>query len=195
MSHRFQNVLIQLDSSLANSYHNSYNTNFTTNFDSVSCQSSESIVYSLIPAQIPYSFYGVNQYNYVLDLEEKINGNTSTRRIFLEQGNFNAYDFATMFKNCINTNSITYQILYDKHVNRYFINITTNNCSAIFKFNTGHQHNCHNLLGFELTDVNISLYITTSTKCIVMSEIANIFVKTDLGANVLLQSSLDRANY
>ena len=135
--------IIKIDSSKGDRYYNEYGTSFEYKFDPIDCDNDQCIKYNLISASIPYSFYGVNDYNDNLDITEISNNITTHRSIQLPHGNYNADQYARELLSELNgVNSIVYHIDYMKISNRFNIRIVNGSC--IMKFKTGNQKNNHN---------------------------------------------------
>ena len=90
---------LKIDSSRIPSYYNDYKTSFLYQLsETISCDMGESILYSLISATIPYTFYGLNKFNDKLDVRETIGGVVKpVRTVTISHGNYDAYSFASYF--------------------------------------------------------------------------------------------------
>lgn len=182
-------------------FNNSTLTSYSCNFDSGIIQSDQynDLYYSLINYQIPYSFYGVNSYNNVLDISEQITngGAVNTRVITIPLGNFNAYEYATILLALMNANNtMQYTLAYQKHINRYLITLTTGYRSVLL-FHSGNNNtiNNHLFMGFDgNSDITMS-YNTPmySTQCVVMSDITQIYIKCNVSSiNIISSNKTDQ---
>ena len=187
--------LIKIDSNKATTYYNDYKTSFLYQMsEPISVESGQSILYSLISATIPYTFYGLNMYNDKLDVKETINNVETTRLISIPHGNYDAYSFSKVLTQLLNTNNIGYLIAYNKINNKFSLKTTTLNTKAIFLFGTGqHKTNsCHTFLGLPKDfdfEVNNELI---ETQMITMNDIYHLQIKSDLGnQNVITADSVD----
>ena len=187
---KFKSKLIRIDSSKENEYLNDYKTSFVYDFDPITTDNNESIVYSLLSISIPYSYYSVNKYNQYLDISETINNVTNIRNTVIPAGNYTSMTYATTLLAILNNVHITYNITYNKTQNRYNISIVTPNCTAIFLFKTGANHDTCNykFLGFDKKDININSVAMLSTNCVTMSDIYYLQLKTDLDSTTTLIS-------
>ena len=89
-----KNYPFKIDSSNVSSYYNAFKTSFLYQLsEPVSCINGESILYSLISATIPYSFYGLNKWNCNLDIRETINNLPVIRTVIIPHGNYDAISF------------------------------------------------------------------------------------------------------
>ena len=187
---------LKVDSSKANNYYNSYRTAFLYPLsESISVSSGESIIYSLISATIPYAFYGLNQYNYILDVKETYNNVTHpTKTIYIPYGNYDAYSFAKKLTSLLNHQYMEYSITYNKISNKYVIYTTKNNTHAEFLFSSGpnRDKSCFIFLGFPHdADVLINNE-PMETAMIIMNDIYYLQIKSDLGnQNVMTSDSID----
>ena len=189
----FNSKVIKIDSGRATQYQNEFKTAFIYSFDSITTYAHQSIIYSVLNCSIPYSFYAVNKYNQYLDIEEKINNQTTQRTIVIPAGNYSAIDFSKTLKTLLNNPNITYEIEYNKINNRYLISITTPNATAIFKFRTGENNNesCYKFLGLIKEDLIINNVPLLSMNSIIMNDISYLQIRSDLGNNILSSSNED----
>ena len=112
----FKTKLLKLDSSKARVYYNAEKTSFQFQLEqAISVTNAESIVYSLLSAYIPYSFYSVNSQNNWLDIEEAIGTTKTTRSLEIPHGNYSAIDFARTLMGLLNKVTFKYEILYNKY--------------------------------------------------------------------------------
>ena len=188
---------LKIDSSKASSYYNSYKTSFTYSLsESITVGSGESIVYSLISCTIPYTFYGLNKYNNILDIQETIGTIVQPiKSLNIPDGNYDAYSFAKMILSLINTNpNIQYSIIYNKINNKFIIYTTKPNTSALLLFSTGpnNKASCHAFLGCP-NDADVLINNEHfETGMITMNDIYHLQIKSDLGSqNVITSDSID----
>jgi hypothetical protein len=197
MSESFRTKILKLDSSKATRYDNEYQTACLFQFDEISCRGDESLVYSLLNASIPYSWHSVNKYNQYLDIEEKINNVSTNRIIIIPAGNYSSVELAKTLTQLLTTQNpaggLVYNITYNKINNRFLINITTPNATAIFKFGTGENANesCYKLLGCLKIDLLINNVPFLSTNSVIMNDITFLQIKSDLGNNIVSSSNED----
>jgi hypothetical protein len=155
----------------------------------------ESILYSLISATIPYTFYGLNKFNDKLDVRETIAGVVKpVRTISIPHGNYDAYSFAKKLTSLLNTATIEYAITYSKISNKFIIYTVKPGTSAEFLFTSGPNKkiHCHSFLGFpDDFDVIINTQ-PLETGMITMNDIYHLQIKSDLGnQNVITSDSID----
>jgi hypothetical protein len=185
----FQSKIIKIDSSKATSYKNAYHTSFSFVLDPpISVMPANSIVFSLVSAFIPYSFYSINPNNQYLDVRETISGVSTLRTIVIPSGNYSAYDLAKTLTSMLNNKpTMTYTIIYNRTSNTYDIS-TSGTTSATFLFGSGTHRNtsCHKFLGIPADDVLIN-HIPVSTGLITMNDCYYLQIKSDLGesSNIL----------
>ena len=179
----FKSKILKIDSSQATTYLNNEKTAFRTQFQDISIENDESIVYSLISAVIPYSWYSVHKGNNVLDYSITTNNITTQHTILMAYGNYSASEYLKEFLIILNNPNII--ILYHRIQNRFSFEYTLINSSMKFLFKTGPNalKSMHRFLGFELKDVDINR--TTSTQCVIMNDIFYLYLKTDLGSSII----------
>jgi len=187
----YKSKILKIDSSKATQYYNAQQTSFLFQLEApISVTNSETIVYSLTNAYIPYSFYSVNINNCMLDIQETYTGvlqsSTTIRRfIKLPYGNYNANDFMRMLLSLLNvTNNIHYTIIYNKISNTYSISSSLNT-DSVFLFQSGLHalQSCHTFLGFPQLDTIINS-TPFQTGCITMNDIYYFQIKSDIGSGI-----------
>jgi len=194
-SHSLNVHLLKIDSSTSQSYYNSYKTAFLyTLSEGISVTSGHSIIYSLISATIPYSFYGLNKYNNMLDVKETISGVETIRNIAIPYGNYDAISFSKVLMQYLNTSTVKYLVNYNKISNKFQIKTVTIGLVSTFLFESGSNKNnsCFIFVGCpKNTDVIFNNeYVETGM--ITMSDIYHIQIKSDLGSqNVITSDSVD----
>lgn len=181
----FKTKILKIDSSKAKVYYNEEKTSFQFQLEqAISVTSAESIVYSLVSAYIPFSFYSVNFHNNMLDVEENIGSNTTTRSIEIPQGNYSSIEYARTIMGLLNTATIKYDISYHKISNTFSIRTVLPNTSAIFKFDSGPnaKRSCHIFLGLPDADTIINNE-PFQTGLITMNDIYYLQIRTDIGSS------------
>ena len=141
---------MKIDSSNVSSYYNAFKTSFLNQLsEPVSCINGESILYSLISATIPYSFYGLNKWNCNLDIRETINNLPVVRTVIIPHGNYDAIWFLKTLVQLLNTVNHIYSIVYNKINHKFNIKINTIGAKSLFLFGTGvnKEFSCYALLG------------------------------------------------
>ena len=133
MSH--ESIQIHLNSKFAKTFNNLYysDVDFETNL--IQVDDRYSIHLSVINASIPYSFYNINTTNNKLTFHEYISGTSRGLTLYIEEGNYTAYQLATyLSQNLPNTtvsyNSITNKFTFTNPVND-FIEINSSNSEKI----------------------------------------------------------------
>ena len=198
MTNRFQNIILKVDSSETDLYLNDYKTHFKYTFDAISVSHDEQIIYSLVSAVIPYSFYSVNEYNNMLDLVifKNNHGAITSENIFIEieNGNYSSNEYArelTQLLNAKNSLHAIFNITYKRIQNKFLIEVDANTTvNLLFKTGEHNKNSCHNFLGFEKENITI-LTNVFSNKCANMNEISYFHLKSDLGNNVLSSDNSD----
>ena len=188
--------LLKIDSSTSQTYYNSYKTAFLyTLSEAISVTGGHSIIYSLISATIPYSFYGLNKYNNMLDLKETLGGvELGVRSIAIPFGNYDAISFSKVLMQYLNTTTVKYLVNYNKISNKFQIKTVTVDLVSTFLFDTGINkvNSCFSFVGCpKNTDVIFNNeYIETGM--ITMNDIYHLQIKSDLGSqNVITSDSVD----
>lgn len=181
----YKSKVLKIDSSKAKQYYNEEQTAFLFQLENpISVSNNELIVYSLVSAYIPYSFYSVNSNNNKLDVRETTSNVTTTRSVEIPHGNYSANEFSRTLSQLLNTSTITYHFVYNKINNTYSVS-----CSAasIFLFQTGTHasQSCHTFLGFPAYDTIINSQ-PFSTGCITMNDIYYFQINTDIGSNNIM---------
>ena len=201
----YKTKLIKIDSSKASHYYNDFHTDFMFLLEPPICVGNdEAIVYSLLNAWVPYSFYSVNQYNQYLDvvivqkdLANSTNTKTFEESIIIPSGNYSTYDFAktiTMELNDAYTGvggmvGNQFNVVYNRINNTFNISFTSSDLVngvddyCVFQFASGdNEHrSCHKLMGFEMEDIHIESGTTHSTGLVLMNDIAYLQIKSDIG--------------
>jgi hypothetical protein len=186
----YRTKILKLDSSKARKYHNEERTAFEFQLESqISVTNAESIVYSLISAYIPFSFYSLNKNNQWLDVSETIDGVMTTRSISIPEGNYSAVDFSRALMTSLNSSTITYHIVYNRISNTFSINLTKPNTSAMFLFQSGANasRSCHSFLGLPPLDTLINSQ-PFQTGLITMNDIYYLQIRTDIGSSDNIQT-------
>ena len=181
----FKTKILKLDSSKARAYHNEEKTSFTFQLEQqISVTNAESIVYSLVSAYIPFSWYALNKYNQWLDVRETIGSVTTSRSVSIPEGNYSAVEFARTLMALLNTQTIKYDISYNRISNTFTIHTLLPNTSALFLFHSGTHAklSCHGFLGLPDSDVIINSE-PFQTGLITMNEIYYLQIRTDIGAS------------
>lgn len=179
---QYRSKILKLDSSKASTYYNQYKTSFSFDVNPpLSVSSDQVLVYSLLNAWIPYSFYAVNKYNQYLDVSETINGVTSTRTVLFPAGNYSANDWARTFTISMSTQNIKYACTYNRNNNR-FVMSTSLNTSSTFLLATGPNAStsCRKLLGLDKVDTIVD-YDGILTGLVTMNDIYYFQIKTNIG--------------
>ena len=179
----YKSKIIKIDSSKATTYFNAYQTSFSFLIDPpINVSGDEVILFSLVNAWIPYSFYSLNKYCQYLDVLESVAGVVSSRTIIIPAGNYNAYSFLNQLITLLNVGAITYTMTYNKNNNRYYIATDATNHSAMFLFGTGSNRgvSCYKFLGMPQADVVIT-NIPLLSNLIVMNDIYYLQIKSDIG--------------
>ena len=191
----FKTKILKLDSSKATKYYNEQKTVFEFALENpISVTSSESIVYSLISAYIPYSFYSVNANNHFLDVKENINNIITMRTIQIPNGNYSAVEYSRLLMSLLNTATISYSIVYNKNNNTFTISTVAASTSSIFLFETGPNHinSCHSFVGFPKLDTVIN-HDNFQSGMINMNDLYYFQIHTDIGSsnNLLTSDNTD----
>ena len=187
---------LKIDSAKSPSFYNDFKTSFLFQLsEQITCQNGESILYSLVSATIPYTFYGLNRWNDSLDVQETYNGVTQpTKTIHIPHGNYDAYSFAKKLTQLMNNQNMEYAITYNKISNKFVINTVKTNTTSLFMFATGPNKDisCHQFLGLPKTgDIEIN-NIPLETGMITMNDIYHLQIKSDLGnQNIITSDSID----
>ena len=180
----FNSKILKIDSSKVTRYLNDYKTAFQFVLEpAISVHPNQSIVYSVVNVNIPYSFYSINSYNNYLEVDEKINNITTRRTIIIPSGNYSAYDFSKILMIALNNNTITYSIQYNKNSNTYIMSISSPpTATSIFLFSTGPNKlkSIHKFLGIPTEDILIN-NVPFSTGLITMNDIYYFQLKSDIG--------------
>ena len=181
----FKTKILKLDSSKAKRYYNLEKTSFEFQLENgISVTNNESIVYSLVSAYIPYSFYSVNNDNNHLDVEETINLVITKRSIQIPPGNYSAQEYARVLMNLLHTTTISYIISYNKPSNTFIICTTLATMKSVLLFETGQHSNtsCHLFMGLPKSDTIINNE-PFQTSMINMNNIYYLQLKTDIGSS------------
>ena len=191
----YKTKILKLDSSKARSYHNEEKTSFTFQLESqVSVTSAESIVYSLVSAYIPYSFYSLNKHNQWLDVRETISSVVTSRSLQIPEGNYSAVEFSRTVMTLLNTATIKYDIAYNRISNTFTIRTLLPNTSALFLFDSGPHAStsCHSFLGLPDADTIINGE-PFQTGMINMNDTYYLQLRTDIGSsdNVVTGDGVD----
>ena len=191
----FKTKLLKLDSSKARVYYNAEKTSFQFQLEqAISVTNAESIVYSLLSAYIPYSFYSVNSQNNWLDIEEAIGTTKTTRSLEIPHGNYSAIEFARTLMGLLNKVTFKYEISYNKINNTFMIKTVLSNTSAIFRFHSGPNasKSCHIFLGLPDLDTVINTE-PFETGFVTMNDLYYFQIRTDIGSsdNVVTSDGAD----
>lgn len=181
----FKTKILKLDSSKSKKYYNKEKTSFEFQLEnSISVTNNESIVYSLVNAYIPYSFYSLNDNNNYLDVSETINNLTTTRSIQIQPGNYSAYELSRVLMGLLNTSTISYNIVYNKPSNTFTIYTASITTTSIFLFETGEhsEKSCHLFVGLPKSDTIIN-HDQFQTNMINMNNIYYLQLKSDIGSS------------
>ena len=188
----YKSKILKIDSSKAVQYYNAERTSFLFQLEvPISVTNSETIVYSLTNAYIPYSFYSVNRYNNMLDVRETVLSISTVRSIAIPHGNYSANDFSRLLTQLLTTSSVTYTITYNKNSNTFSISSSK---ASIFLFQSGTHaaQSCHNFLGLPDYDTIINTQ-PFQTGCITMNDIYYFQIKSDIGSgtNIMMSDNSD----
>ena len=186
----YRTKILKLDSSKARKYHNEERTAFEFQLESqISVTNAESIVYSLISAYIPFSFYSLNKNNQWLDVSETIDGAVALRSVSIPEGNYSANDLSRALMASLNTSSMTYNITYNRINNTFSISTTRPNTSAVLLFESGAHaaQSCHSFLGLPPLDTIINSE-PFQTGLITMNDIYYLQIRTDIGSSDNIQT-------
>ena len=136
MSH--ESIQIHLNSKYATTYNNlDYSdVDFETNL--ISVDDRYSIHLSVINASIPYSFYNINSTNNELTYQELTSPNPTGLTLYIDKGNYTAYQLATYLSQNLPNITVTYNSITNK--------FTFSNSVNDFKI-IGQSSTCQNLLG------------------------------------------------
>jgi hypothetical protein len=188
--------IVSINSQKATKILNQYGTALMVQFDQIASDSDEILFYSIQSAVIPYSWYGVNHNNKVLDIDEyDISGNINHRTIILSEGNYSASEYVSSLLGILNSNiNFQYDIKYSKINNKFQFRILTLNCHAIFLFKSGSNSDVNNntFLGFSKDiDVEINNHGVVGGM-VSMSNIYHINLKSDIAqSNILTGDGAD----
>ena len=168
----------------------------TTNFEitletPISCYNDEMIVVSLTTAEIPYTFFGVNNTNNFVEFQEyDYNGSYSNPRTIISlqitNGNYNIYQLKDELIKQMNLNSVftnPYSSTYDDITNTLTITITGDNIGCSILCNTGvnKTKRIFRQLGFSsIQDFQFNTSISSDGN-VDLATIHSLYLRTDLG--------------
>ena len=217
----FKSKIIKIDSSKASQFFNAYQTNFLFTIDPpITVTNDEVIVYSLVNAWIPYSFYSVNQYNQYLDvrivratvapLNMSVIQNVYTKTIIIPAGNYSTYDFAKTLASLLNASysgvanmsATQFTVTYNKINNTFAIGYASSLTTAGSRYyaqlmlQTGAHASvsCRKLLGCPMQDITIDSGTTLATNLVVMNDLAYFQIRTDIGESNTIITGDDQGN-
>ena len=183
----FKTYILKIDSSLATQYLNEYKTSFIYSFDPVQCEKHETIVYSVLNASIPYSFYSVNKNNQYMDIQETINNTIINRHIIISAGNYNAIEYGKEINRLLNLDTtLIYTVNYNKINNRYYFSVSGGTSTFLFLDGINNNESNYNFLGFRKENVLITNIAIYSHNVISMSDIYFLQIKSDLANNNII---------
>ena len=142
MSH--ESIQIHLNSKFARTFNNLYysDVDFETNL--IQVDDNYSIHLSVINASIPYSFYNINSTNNELTFHEYISGTSRGLTLYIEEGNYTAYQLATYLSQNLPNTTVSYNSITNKFT-------FTNSVNDFIIFNQ--YSTCQNLLGLSTNDL------------------------------------------
>jgi hypothetical protein len=142
MSH--ESIQIHLNSKFAKTFNNLYysDVNFETNL--IQVDDNYSIHLSVINASIPYSFYNINTTNNKLTFHEYISETSRGLTLYIEEGNYTAYQLATYLSQNLPNTTVSYNSITNKFT-------FTNSVNDFIIFNE--YSTCQNLLGLSTNDL------------------------------------------
>lgn len=185
----FRTKILQIDSSKAKKYYNDEGTAFSFQLETpISVTSAESIVYSLVSAYIPYSFYSVNGNNNWLDIKEEQTGPnalpTSVRSVQIPDGNYSAFEFGRVLLALLNTGSVKYEVTYNKNSNTFLITVVSTAWRSTFLFETGEHasRSIHTFLGCPVVDIAFT-QVPKQTGLVTMNDLYYFQIRTDIGSS------------
>lgn len=154
-----ESIQIHLNSLKASSYINNSVSNCVFNIQTIEIPLQHTFYLSVKHANIPYSFYNIDNTNNIL--EYTANGQTTL--LTIDVGNYNAYQLANYFTNYMNNFTCTYNSITNKFT---FTN-------ALYDFVFSKYSSCLNMLGFD----NDTLYLTSILKTLTSSFCVNLQTK------------------
>ena len=160
MSNIVESIQIHLNSNNSSYYVNGQISNCVWNLsNSLECPNQTTIYVSVKHANIPYSFYNIDDTNNRLDYT--VNGQT----VFLsiDNGNYNAYQLASYFTN----NMTHFTVTYDSITNKFTFR------NSLYDFVFAETSTCLSFLGFN----PITLYLTSILKSLTSNYCANLQTK------------------
>jgi hypothetical protein len=152
-------------------------------FDAISVEPHRCITYAIQNVSIPFSYYGCNAYNNVLDLYE----NNVVRTIQMPLGNYNSYQYASTLLTLLNSASFVYTLTYNSINNKYVLSCDHN---TTLLYETGpHSHlSNHLFLGFDV-DTHLTANVPVqSTHACIMTDIQYLQIQSDLGSSNIISS-------
>ena len=138
MSDDVESIQIHLNSKFATNYYNNSFSNCDFYLPVIEIPPQHHIYISVILANIPYSFYNIDNNNNILYYYVDSNLNT----VIITPGNYNAYQIATYLQN----NMQGFKVYYNNISNKF----TFENSISPFSFNS--TSTCLEILGFKSTD-------------------------------------------
>lgn len=178
----YRSKLIKIDSSKCERYFNSFQTNFSFTIDpTISVLTDEVIIYSLINAWIPYSFYAINQYNQYLDIQMCFNNIVTNSTFIIPSGNYNVYDLAKVIALSNNRLSITYNKINNTYTFIYTSPSANDYLTILFSTGLNSHRSSYKLLGFSESDEKFMANTSYVSGMLLMNDIAYFQIKSDLG--------------
>ena len=169
---------------------NGYTTNFTYDFENIQAPENYTMALRLESFYCPYSFYGINEYNCYLDIQElnTVTNATRNRTIQLPYGNYAMRDFAIQLTTQLNVlGDIVYLFIINKNQNTFSISVNAGwNSTFLFLTGANKARSCHNQLGFiDNADYLINDTIH-SNKMVMLFDILSLSLKLDLVNNIVV---------
>jgi len=136
-------IQLHLNSKYASSFDRETSSyQFNTNL--IQIDDNYSIHLSVVNTSIPYSFYNINGSNNLLYYQQLTTPTVTNTILYIDQGNYTAYQLATYLSNNLPNTIVT----YDSITNKYTFTNSLYNFKIISQFTT-----CQNILGFSTNDI------------------------------------------
>lgn len=171
---------IHLNSRHADSYNNNSISDCNFYLPSIETQSDHQINVSIQSANIPYSFFNVNQSNNYL--KYSFNNDNVLRTLTIEPGNYTCYSLLDY----LNANFYNITVTYNATTNKYKF---TGVSDFVFYYQSFIFSTCFTLLGFPLYDQSSTQKVLTSTNCSNLSTVRCICINSNLSTDNFSQSN------
>ena len=145
---------------------------------------------SVTNAQIPFVFYTTNSTNNRINLTETVGGNTTSREIALDSGNYHLRSqLETEMLAKLNTGSIVYSMAYNEVKNKFTFSTSTTASSTVFDFSI--DNNCRKLFGFTPATFTLSTAspLASNAVCDLTGDVHSLLIKSNLTSTAVLNSS------